>query len=99
MEMERQGDGATFRLPSRFEGAAVASLKSQALTILSEDNIKHIVLDFGGVSYMDSMALGALLLLRERSMARSKTLTLADLQPKVRSLLALANVQKLFEIR
>lgn len=90
---------ATLRLPGRLDGQTLTEFKTETRVMLGDEGVQRIVLDFRAVDYVDSMALGALLLLRERSVARNKALSLVDVQPKVRSLLSLANVHKLFDIR
>jgi anti-anti-sigma factor len=90
---------ASVRLPGQLDGTSAAAFKNQIRSLLGDRSIQGIDLDFSAVEYMDSMALGALLLSRERILATGKTLTLSALQPRVKGLFALANIQKLFDIR
>lgn len=58
---------------------------------------KGYVIDLDGVSYMDSSALGMLLVLRDQA-GEGVSITLARPRPAVRKLLEIANFQKLFRI-
>jgi anti-anti-sigma factor len=90
---------ASVQLPGQLDGTSTAAFKSRIRSLLGDRSIHGIDLDFAAVEYMDSMALGALLLSRERILAAGKTLTLSALRPRVKGLFALANIQKLFDIR
>jgi HptB-dependent secretion and biofilm anti anti-sigma factor len=56
------------------------------------------VVDFGRVDYLDSSALGMLLLLREKAEAAGKKVSLANLSGTVKQVLEIANFGKLFTI-
>ena len=60
---------------------------------------EEIVVDLGAVRYMDSAALGMLLVLRERAGALGKSVALDRSTGTVRQVLEIANFQKLFDIR
>jgi anti-anti-sigma factor len=58
----------------------------------------HIVLDFSGVSYMDSSGLGAIVGLKVSSINRGLgDIDLVNMTPRVRNLLSLTRVEILFE--
>ena len=59
---------------------------------------KAIEIDFADVDYLDSSALGMLLLAREQAMAAGKTLSLANCRGAVKGVLDIANFQRLFTI-
>ena len=58
----------------------------------------QINIDFGSVEYIDSAALGMLLLARERAGEQGKTVTLTNCQGPVKAVLDIANFQRLFSI-
>ena len=68
-----------------------------------EDALKNgggiIEIDLEKVEYLDSSALGMLLLLRERALAANKEVTLIRCQEFVRQVLNVANFHKLFAIQ
>ena len=57
------------------------------------------VIDMTDVEYIDSSALGMLLLLREYAMANKGVVVIADCKPEIRKILAIANFDRLFEIK
>lgn len=59
---------------------------------------KKIVIDFKKTNYLDSAALGMLLLLREKVNKDSGRVKLINLNGQVNSILKIANFHKLFEI-
>lgn len=58
-----------------------------------------ITIDFDAVDYIDSAALGMLLLARERASALGKQVELVNCRGPVKAVLDIANFQKLFKIR
>ena len=59
---------------------------------------REIAIDFSAVDYMDSAALGMLLLARERASDQGKTVTLKNCRGPVKAVLDIANFQRLFAI-
>ncbi|MEW6678793.1 MAG: STAS domain-containing protein [Pseudomonadota bacterium] len=57
-----------------------------------------VVIDLSGVEYLDSSALGMMLLMKERLVPAGKKIQLKGAAPMVRRILETANFQKLFEI-
>ncbi|HMN41157.1 MAG TPA: STAS domain-containing protein [Phycisphaerales bacterium] len=64
------------------------------------DKLPHVVLNFGGVSYMNSSQIAALLRLRKllAEAAPPKQLVLAALQDEVWSVLLLTGLDKVFQV-
>jgi len=58
-----------------------------------------VVIDLGGVDYLDSSALGMLLLLRERAESMGKTVSLTRMQGTVKQVLDVANFDKIFVMK
>jgi anti-anti-sigma factor len=61
--------------------------------------VKCIVVDLQQVQYIDSAALGILLLLRDKAGAQGAKVELANLQGTVKDVLEIANFHKIFSIR
>ena len=55
-----------------------------------------IEIDFSGVDYMDSSALGMLLLFKERASEQDRSIALLNCQDSVREILDVVNFGKLF---
>jgi len=71
--------------------------KQATTTVLENPGVSEIEVDFSAVDYMDSAALGMLLLFNER--AAGKKITLINCKGTVKSVLDIANFGKIFEIR
>lgn len=56
------------------------------------------VIDLQGTEYMDSSALGMLLLLRERSGGDAADIRISHCGPEIRKIFAIANFDRLFQI-
>jgi HptB-dependent secretion and biofilm anti anti-sigma factor len=71
--------------------------KQATSAVLEHPGLSEIEIDFSAVEYMDSAALGMLLLLNERASGRK--VTLVNCKGTVKSVLDIANFGKIFEIR
>ncbi len=58
----------------------------------------HYVIDLGEAEYMDSSALGMLLVLREHAGGEHADISITHCNHEVRELLGIANYQRLFKI-
>lgn len=58
----------------------------------------NYVIDLAGTEYMDSSALGMLLLLREHAGGESATISIKNARSEIKDILTIANFQKLFTI-
>lgn len=96
---EVSGDRATLKLGGRFDFHSHRDFRSAYEKILETGAVREIVIDFGGVDYLDSSALGMLLLLREKAEGTGKNVVLAELRGTVKQVLDIANFGKLFSIR
>ena len=59
----------------------------------------HYAVDMNDADYMDSSALGMLLMLREYAGGDSAKIEIRGCKPEIKKILAIANFQKLFEIK
>ena len=66
--------------------------------LLQDSGINTIDIDLSGVEYMDSSALGMLLMLRERANNSNKQIRLSKPNATVKQILDIANFGKLFSI-
>ncbi len=57
------------------------------------------VIDMSGTTYMDSSALGMMLLLREHAGGDKCDITIMGCKPEIKKILTISNFQKLFKIR
>ncbi len=90
---------ATLTLQGRFDFHTHRDFRTAYEQPLDDSKIKEIVIDLGGVEYLDSSALGMLLLLRERAESLGKTVSLAKMQGTVKQVLDVANFDKIFPMK
>ncbi len=92
------GNSATINMTGRFDFSVQRDFKSAYDSLLTNPAIGEILVNLAGVDYLDSSALGMLLMLRERSIAAAKTLKLCRPTASVAQILEIANFSKLFTI-
>ena len=83
---------AVIQIQEKFSFTSVRWFKDQYEKALGKD----IDVDFSGCKYLDSSALGMLLMLRDR--AAPKTVTLVGCKGDVKKILEIAQFGKLFKI-
>lgn len=92
------GDKARIAISGRFDFSTHREFHDASQRPLHEPAAKCIEIDLGAVDYLDSSALGMLLLLREKAAAVDKTLSLTNCRGVVSEILEVANFAKLFAI-
>jgi anti-sigma B factor antagonist len=70
----------------------------QAVGALLDEGRKNIILNLGGVSYMDSAGIGELVACYKRARERGVALKLLNPSGKVQDLLILTKLQEIFDI-
>ncbi|GAB3259804.1 STAS domain-containing protein [Chitinimonas naiadis] len=90
------GSHALIGLSGDFTFEAHRAFKEATQQILGRADITTVEIDFANVDYMDSAALGMLLLLRERLTQRP--IALSNTRGTVRAVLDVANFGRLFEL-
>jgi HptB-dependent secretion and biofilm anti anti-sigma factor len=63
------------------------------------DKVKTIVVDLGPTDYLDSTALGMLLVLREKVGDKKESVRITGARPEVKKILQIANFDKLFTLQ
>jgi anti-anti-sigma factor len=95
--VEKKGDVSRLILSGRFDFNSHREFRNACDGVLQED-ISEIEVDFSRVDYLDSSALGMLLLLREKANNVNKKVSLANCKGIVQQVLEVANFQKLFTL-
>ncbi len=88
---------ALVRLQGRFDFNAHREFREAVDTVLSSP-ATTVVVDFASVEYLDSSALGMLLMLRDRAKSAAREVTLTGCRGAVKQILDIANFGKLFKI-
>lgn len=85
----------TIQLPSQFNFSIQSEFRKAYEKVAPSS---HFIVDFTKAEYMDSSALGMLLLLREYAGGDQAQITLKNCRPEVMNILEISNFQRLFEI-
>ena len=88
----------TVKLEGRFTFETHPAFKSCSQGLLDTPELRRVILDMEGVTYMDASSLGMILLLRESTEARNLGLALQRPSASVRRLLEIVQFEKIFEI-
>ena len=99
IQVSRDGSTATLRMEGRLTFEHHQAFKATTYPILEESGTKLLVIDLGGVTYMDSSSLGMLLLLREKADAKGIKVALRRPSPSVQTILKVVQFDRLFEIQ
>lgn len=89
---------AVLALQGRFDFSQYAVFKEEQSLVLNNDAVKKIILDFEQLQYMDSAALGVMLVLLDRAKALDKTVSIRRAKGVVREILDVAHFDRMFEI-
>lgn len=91
------GTELTIRVDGRFDFSAHQEFREayEAVT----DDISQFVVDLGSTSYLDSSALGMLLLLRDHAGGDTAQVKIVNCNDDVRKILTISNFEQLFTIQ
>lgn len=89
---------ARMSLGGRFDFSAHKEFRDTTEQLLSRDEVSELDVDLAAVDYVDSSALGMLLLLRDKARNARREVRLLRCSPPVRQVLDIANFGKLFRI-
>jgi HptB-dependent secretion and biofilm anti anti-sigma factor len=92
------GDRAVIRLAGRFDFNEHRAFKAAYEPYLQQAAIKTVEINMAGIDYLDSSALGMMMLMRERSQVQGKAVVLSSPNSTVAQILDIANFSKLFTI-
>lgn len=93
-----EGTKATVRLSGRFDFNTHREFRTAYEAVMEKSGVTQVVIDLGGVDYLDSSALGMLLMLRDRCETSKKSVSLCGVKGSVKQVLDIANFGKLFKI-
>lgn len=89
---------ARIKLSGRFDFNSHREFRAAYEPLLEKTEVRSLVVDLAGVDYLDSSALGMLLMVRDKAGAASKAVLLANAQSGVKQVLDIANFSKLFKM-
>ena len=86
------------QLSGRFDFNAHREFREAVEQALSHQGLKEVQVDLAAVDYLDSSALGMLLMLRDKARGAGKNVSLAHCSGAVKQVIEIANFSKLFPI-
>lgn len=96
--VSNEGGKATIKLGGRFDFNTHREFRAAYEPLIGDAAIRGVVVDFAGVDYLDSSALGMLLMLRDKMGGANKDVALTGVRGNVKQVLDIANFGKLFQI-
>ena len=90
------GNELTVQIEGRFDFSAHQEFRDAYEK--SDDGIKDYVIDMGKATYLDSSALGMLLLLRDHAGGDNAKVRITKCNPDVKKILTISNFEQLFAI-
>jgi anti-anti-sigma factor len=90
---------AVLKLEGRFDFNSHRDFRASYDALLNNPDVREFEINFEKVDYLESSALGMLLLLREKVEASGKKIALSGLHGTVKQVLEIANFQRLFTIK
>ena len=99
VRLTHDNDKAILHIQGRFDFNVHAAFRQCSEEALGHAGTREIVINLSRVNYLDSSALGMLLLLREKAAAASRpTVVIHGAQGMVQQVLEVANFGRLFRI-
>ena len=94
----KEGNKAVIKLSGRFDFNTHRDFRAAYEGLVGDAAIREVTVDFSGVDYLDSSALGMLLMLRDKVTGAGKDVVLGNVRGNVKQVLDIANLGKLFRI-
>jgi anti-anti-sigma factor len=88
----------SLQVPERFDFSYHKQFTEQYQNILEQAGITKIALDFSRVNYLDSSALGMMVLFQKKAKSKNINVRISGAKESAREILTIANFDRLFEI-
>jgi HptB-dependent secretion and biofilm anti anti-sigma factor len=99
IEISTTAGEALLRLSGRFDFTTRDQFLARADETVAGSKAAEIGIDLGQVNYIDSSALGMLLMLRDKAKKHDSTVALLNAHGQVREVIATAQFDRLFPVR
>lgn len=96
--ISKEAGKALIKLSGRFDFNTHREFRGAYEPLVADAEIRSVVVDFANVDYLDSSALGMLLMLRDKLGGAGKEVALTSVRGNVKQVLDIANFGKLFPI-
>jgi anti-anti-sigma factor len=98
IRIENRGNGAILHLAGQFDMTTHATFNRAYSPLLSSGTVGTLHLNLSEVDYIDSSALGMLLLLQSKAAKKNTSLSLSGCRNQVMRVFTVANFHKTFKI-
>ncbi|WP_395338611.1 STAS domain-containing protein [Ningiella sp. W23] len=88
----------SLQVPERFDFSYHKEFTEQYQSIINTDSVTNIALDFSRVSYLDSSALGMMVLFQKKAKSKNIKVRIRGAKESAKEILTIANFDRLFEI-
>jgi anti-anti-sigma factor len=88
---------STVSLPVRFDFSYHAQFQESLQQLVGDASVGTIIFDFNRVEYIDSAALGMMMMWQKRAASSSKKVCIKGARGAAAQVLSMANMQRLFE--
>ncbi len=99
INVQVHGKVGRMEISGRFDFQMHREFKDAYTRLTGNAALSEIEIEMGKVDYLDSSALGMLMLLKQQSEAAKKTVALLNPSAMVKQVLEVANFNKIFNIR
>lgn len=97
--LEVNGNEGRIILAGVFDFSVQNDVREIINETLSQEEIKNITVDMAGVSFMDSSAIGLLLLLNEKAQADGRSVTVINCRDSVREIFSIGGFDSILTIQ
>ena len=98
IRVDTKDSKAILGLTGRFDFTVHKEFRNVTEKLLETESLKEIELNLQDVDYLDSSALGMLLLLKDHANQKGTSIVISGCQETVKQILEVANFSKLFKI-
>jgi anti-anti-sigma factor len=88
----------SLQIPERFDFGYHKQFTDQYQAIFESESVTDIALDFSRVSYLDSSALGMMVLFQKKAKGKNISVRIRGAKDNAKEILQIANFDRLFDI-
>ena len=101
IDVSKIGDVTVVRFNDRkiLDEAGILQFGSELFSLVEQDNRKSILLNFDGVEFLSSAALGKLITLDRKVKSHKGRMKMSNIRPEILDVFAVTKLNKVFDIR
>ena len=101
IDVSKKGDVTVVRFNDRkiLDEAGILQFGAELFSLVEQDNRKSILLNFDGVEFLSSAALGKLITLDRKVKSHKGRLKMSNIRPEILDVFAVTKLNKVFDIR